>query len=169
MDDQDGWGHEQGRRVHEALLGKLEACPTGQVVRVSLDGVRRTDASFPRESVVELARRYRGQRGFCLVDAADPDIFDNWDAAALKRDQPILCWGGDNWRLLGPEPSRGNKAMFRLVMAGETTASSAAQKLGLTLTNASTKLKQLLEGGFVLRREEPAPSGGIEYVYFRIR
>ncbi len=170
MPEADGWGHAQGRLVFTKLLARVDAHPEARVFRISLDGVRRTDASFPRESVVELARRYRGHRGFCLIDVQDQDLLDNWDAAASKRDQPILAWRGDDCRVLGPRPSRGNDDIFCLLLneAG-ATASAAAKKLGIKLNNASTKLKQLLEQGFVLRREEIAASGGVEYTYYVIR
>ncbi len=170
MASPDGWGREEGRRVHRALLEVIERLPGRRVFRVSLEGVRRTDASFPRESVVELARRFRGHRGFCLVDVYGRDLVDNWDAAATKRDQPLLCWVGKRWQLLGPRPSRGTQDAFELIMATEKCfASEAAKSLGISLTNASTKLKQLLEAGFVLREELISPSGGVEYLYRRIR
>ena len=41
--------------------------------------------------------------------------------------------------------------------------------LDLTITNASTKLKQLLEQGYLMRKQEMATSGGVEYLYFPIR
>ncbi|HKV08338.1 MAG TPA: DNA-binding protein, partial [Thermoanaerobaculia bacterium] len=47
-------------------------------------------------------------------------------------------------------------------------ASEFAAAAQISLTNASTKLKQLWEQGFLLRRENLAPSGGIEFEYFRI-
>jgi len=170
MENSDGWGHEHGQVVHRKLLRALEGTPGRSIVRISLDGVRRTDASFPRESVVELARRYRGQKGFCLIDAADDDLLDNWDAAASKRDQPLIYWKGNKHRVLGPRPGRGNEGVFEFLMNREsTTASEAAGALKLGLTNASSKLKHLLDKGFVLRHEEIAPSGGVEYVYYRIR
>lgn len=169
MDSADGWGHEHGQAVHARLLKALEANPGKTIVQVSLAGVRRTDASFPRESVVELAKRYRRLKGFFLTDAEDQDLLDNWEAAASKRDQPVIFWKGKEFRVLGPRPSRGNEGVFELLMGREsTTASEVAGVLGLKLTNASSKLKQLLEQGFALRREETAPSGGLEYVYFRI-
>ena len=58
MDSSEGWGHEHGQAVHLKLLKAVESNPGKAIVRLSLDGVRRTDASFPRESVVELARRF---------------------------------------------------------------------------------------------------------------
>ena len=170
MSGPDGWGHEQGRDVHAKLLKELEANPGRTVIRVSLKEVQRTDASFPRESVVELARRFRGHKGFCLVDLGDEDLLENWDAAALRREQPLICWRDETYRILGPNPSSGNAAILELVMKkGSLTASAAARALDLKLTNASMKLKQLLDQGFVLRKEETAPSGGVEYTYIRIK
>lgn len=170
MESSDGWGNTQGRELHQKLLGVIEANPGKKVIRVSLEGVERTDASFPRESVVELARRYRGQKGFCLIGVGNQDLLDNWDAAALKRGQPLLVWEDDGYQIIGAQPTRGNRPLLDYVLSvPKTTATDAAKALGLKLTNASTKLKQLLDGGFMLRREEMAPSGGIEYVYFRIK
>jgi hypothetical protein len=39
----------------------------------------------------------------------------------------------------------------------------------MSIANASTKFKQLWEQGFLLRRETTAESGGVEYVYCRIK
>jgi len=38
----------------------------------------------------------------------------------------------------------------------------------MSVANASNKFRQLWEKGFLLRREEVAESGGMEYTYFRI-
>lgn len=171
MHGSDAWGHDEGREVFFKLLKAVEDNPGCQVFRISLNGVRRTDASFPRESVIELAKRLRGSKGICLLDASNQDLLDNWDMAAVKKDQPLLVWNPDNsYRILGPQPSRGTKEIFEYVVnASRATAVSAAKALDLKLTNASTKLKTLSEQGFLLRRDEVAPSGGIEFVYFAIK
>ena len=166
MDNQDGWGTEEGRVTYERLLRYVEEHPGITVFRVSLDGVRRTDASFPRESVMELARRLRKKAGFCLVDVDNEDLLSNWDSAALKKEQPMVAWTRKGHRLLGPKPSQGNFELFEFVLGRfESRAAEAGDALSLKLTNASTKLKQLWEQGYILRREETAESGGIEYVY----
>lgn len=166
MDDQDGWGTEEGRVVHDKLLRFVEAHPAISLFKVSLDGVRRTDASFPRESVVEVARRYRKKMAFSLVDVDREDLLDNWDAAAQKKEQPIVAWTKRGHSVLGPKPSQGNIELLEFVLGRfETRASDAADALHLKLTNASTKLKLLWEQGYILRREETANTGGIEYVY----
>jgi hypothetical protein len=169
MDRDDGWGNAEGREVFQRLLKKIEADPTKVVYRVSLDGVRRTDASFPRESVIELARRFRGNKGFCLVDIADPDLLDNWDAAAAKRDQPMTVWRNGKPEIIGHKPTAGNEEVLKYVLSkGEASAASVARELKLQLTNASTKLRQLEKDGFIMRHDEASPTGGIEYIYFGI-
>ena len=167
----DAWGNRQGREAYSKLLEIVEANPGAVIFRVSLAGIERNDASFPRESVVALAKRFRGHRGFCLVDVTDPDLLDNWDAAALKLEQPIHVWSSDGTpRLLGPKPPSGGAAMLEYVLGQQSaTASRAAKELKLQITNASSKLKQLCEQGFILRREDTAASGGVEYTYFGIR
>jgi hypothetical protein len=166
----DGWGVEEGREVYHKLLGRIEAHPEASVFRISLGGVRRTDVSFPRESVIELARRFRGQKGFCLWDVSDENLLENWDAAALKRDQPLFAWNRKGYRLLGLQPSAGLRKVLEFALEHDIiTAAQLASQFGWTTSNASNKLRSLSEGGYILRREETAPSGGIEYMYQRVR
>ncbi len=170
MPGPDGWGYTMGRLVHEKLLAVVEAHPEEMVFSLSLEGVEHTDASFPRGSVIELAKSYRSQRGFCLKDTADPDLLDNWDAAALKREQPLIVWQDDVAHILGPQPGEGLREMIGYVLSVPSTITSeAAQILHLKVPNASNKLKQLWQEGYILRRERTANSGGVEYEYYRIK
>jgi predicted transcriptional regulator len=82
----------------------------------------------------------------------------------------LLVWNDDRCRIIGPLPSTGNKEMFDLAMSRPSiTASVAAKALDLKITNASMKLKQLEQHGYLLREEVVSPSGGKEFVYFRIK
>ena len=168
MDSEDGWGHAAGRLVHERLLDFVEQRPEAVTFRISLKGVHRTDASFPRESVVELARRFRSKIAFVLTDISDSDLLENWDAAARKREQPMLALQQDgSFQVLGPGISEGMRPLFELFAgsSGMTTAEAAA-KLGQSVPNISNKMKSLWESGYVMRMETMAPSGGIEFEYF---
>jgi hypothetical protein len=106
-----------------------------------------------------------------LVDGSNPDLLDNWDAAAEKKNQPMVVWLSDEkYQLIGPQPSRGNTATLAFALLTPVVrAAEVAEQLDLKVQNASTKLKQLWEQGFLLRREDVADSGGVEYQYFRIR
>ena len=167
---EDAWGVEEGREAYRKLLERVEAHPTALVFRISLAGVRRTDVSFPRESVVEMARRFRGQKGFCLWDVSDENLLENWDAAAGKREQPLFVWNRKGHRLLGPAPSPGLEKVLSFSLEHEyVTTAQVAKDFRWSASNASNKLRSLTEGGYLLRREEAATSGGIEYLHYRIR
>lgn len=169
MQRAEGWGRDQGREVYQRLLRSVEESPGALIFRVSMKGVSRLDISFASETIVELARRFRGAKGFCLVDLSDRDLIENLDAAAEKKGQPILVWHGKNADLIGPEPSEGAREAFGFAMARlKTRASEFAAHRGISIANASMKFKQLWEQGFLLRREGVADSGGVEFVYHRI-
>jgi hypothetical protein len=163
-----GWGRDQGRGVYQRLLPAVEG--VAGVVRISMKGVQRVDMSFASETIVELARRYRGTKGICLIDLADPDVIENIDAAAAKKDQPLLLWQGKTVAVLGAQPSEGCREAldFALERPQARAAEFAQTKKNMTIANASMKFKQLWEKGFLLRRESAADTGGVEFVYQRI-
>ena len=170
MDEDDGLGRAQGREVHRRLLLLVEANPAERIFQVSLASVRRSDALFPGESVLELARRFRRRKGFCLLDLVDEDLRDNWDVAAVRLEQPITVWQNGRGQVLGPPPTEGLRAVLDYVLAVDsTTASECATRFGMQIANSSNKLKYLFESGYVLRTERPSGSGGIEHVYCRIK
>jgi hypothetical protein len=170
MKTQEGWGREQGRKVYQKLIDFVEAKPGVMIFKVSLDGTKRIDISFASESVIELARRYRGKKGFCFIDLTDQDMVENWEAAASRKGQPIMVWEGKKGRVIGVEPSRGTLGAFQFALERERTRATefAASIPKMSIANASTKFKQLWEQGFLLRREDVAESGGVEFAYYRI-
>jgi hypothetical protein len=170
MDRDEGWGRSEGRSVYPRLLAFIESNSGHSVFRVSLKGVTRVDISFASETLVELARRYRGSKGFCFVDLEDPDMEENWDAAAMKKVQPITAWTGGEPRVLGAKPSQGTRDALAFALAAPTVrvAQFVQATPAMSAANASSKFKQLWEQGFLLRQESAAETGGVEFVYSRI-
>jgi len=169
MDRPEGWGRDQGRQVYQRLLRFVEDSAGTIIFRVSMKGVQRLDISFASETVVELARRYRRMKAFCLIEITDSDLIENLDAAAKKKDQPIVVWKGNSADLIGVEPSEGTREAFQFAMGRpQSRATEFAARKNLSIANASMKFKQLWEQGFLLRRESVADSGGVEFVYQRI-
>jgi hypothetical protein len=169
MEEDEGWGREAGRVTFQRLMTFVEQHPGVLIFRVSLAGVRRVDISFASETIVQLARRYRGEKGFCFIDLLDIDQRENFEAAAQRSKQPLLLWNRQGKpQVLGVEPSQGiaDALKFALVKPKARAAEYAKSARNVSLTNASTKFKQLWEQGFLLRFEAVAPSGGVEYVYF---
>jgi hypothetical protein len=170
MDEPEGWGRAQGRKVYQRLLDFVEEHPLVTVFRVSMQGVRRVDMSFASETLIELARRYRGTKGFCLVDLHDADVIENWDAAADRKRQPLVLWMNDGAKVIGAQPSRGTREalQFALERPQVRAAEFVDAAPDMSIANASSKFKLLWEQGFVLRQENVADSGGVEFVYMRI-
>lgn len=165
----DAWGNAKGKEVGALLEKIILGHPGFDIFKISFKGIQRTDASFSREGVVEIASRFRTKHAVAIVDLDDEDLIENLDMAAVKKAQPLFLWQDDSLRLLGPSPTKGNAELLNYILTvGETTASAVASTMNLKLTNASTKLKQLWETGYIMRREELAPSGGIEFIYYRI-
>jgi hypothetical protein len=168
-DADDAWGSSEGQAVREKLSRLVEAHPEATVIRISLKGVRKTDASFARESVLELAYQLRGRRGVCVIDMPSKDVLDNWHAAAVVREQTLVVWHGKEPQLIGPKPSADTWELLRYVLKqGDVTTAEAAKALHKQVNNVSTRLKRMTDEGLVLRREVNAPSGGLEYRYLSI-
>ncbi len=169
MGGSEGWGRPFGREVFPKLLRAVEEHAGTTIFRVSLEGVKRIDISFADETVIGLAKRFRGDKGFCFVDVSGDDVLENWEAAAIRREQPLMVWRGMRGQVIGPQPSQGNVATLEFALKHEeVTAAELALRLKLQINNASTKLKQLYEQGYLLRRQTVAVSGGIEFIYYRI-
>jgi hypothetical protein len=168
-DQDDAWGSEEGIAVREKLLRAIDARPEAIIIRISLEGIRRTDTSFARESVLELTHRFRGRRGVCVTDMPSQDVMDNWEAAAVARGQAMVVWGVKGPRLIGPQPSEDTWELLKLVLKrGEISTAEAAKVLGKQVNNVSTRLKRLSEEGLVLRRDVNASTGGLEFRYLAI-
>lgn len=164
------FGNSEGKIVFRKLADFVEQNPRARVFGISLDGIEATDASFPRESVVSLAKQLRGEKGIFLKDLRDRDLIDNWSYAARAKEQPLVLWDGSAFEVLGPEMNEATRALVEhVLMKGAVTASQVAADLGLSVQNASTRLKNLMLHGYFLRVEEVADTGGIEFNYLAIK
>jgi len=164
------FGNVEGRSVFRQLAEFVQQHPDVAVVGISLADILATDASFPRESVVSLAKQLRGEKGIFIQDVSDRDLIDNWSYAARAREQPLVIWDGERFEIIGPEMSAATRELVDYVLKrGSVVASEVAGDLGLSVPNASTRLKNLVRDGYLLRTEDVAESGGIEFKYRAIK
>ncbi len=164
------FGNTQGRETYRKLAEFIDAHPTQTIFGVSLTGIEATDASFPRESVISIAKQYRGEKGFFLEGFKSRDLIDNWNYAARAKEQPLVIWGNESFELIGPEISSSVRTLLNYIFENRSVPTSkVATDLHISVQNASTKLKKLVNQGFIMRSEEIAESGGLEYIYKAIR
>jgi predicted transcriptional regulator len=122
--------------------------------------------------VISVAKQYRGQKGFFLegMNKGDRDLFDNWQAAAAAKEQPLVIWYEDCYEMIGPNVSSSNLALISYVIENNSvTTSKVADELNISVHNASTKLKKLVDQGYIMRSEDIAETGGIEFIYHAIK
>lgn len=173
-DHNDGLLVEHGVEVREKLLTEIKRHPKVDIIYLSMRGIHVVDASFSREAIIRTIKTFRGELGFCLTDIDNSEYLDNFVAGVMKLDQPIFIKLPDRIELISPfypkGPSKGNQEVLDYVNAHNmVTATMLKSDLHLKLTNASSKLKQLLEQGYLLRKQDTAISGGVEFKYFAIQ
>lgn len=164
-------GNERGKAVFQKLQREVESHPGITIFGISLKGIEATDASFPRESVISLAKMLSGEKGFFLQDFASNDLLDNWDYAAKAKNHPVIVYkGGQHFDVIGPELHEGLRELLDYVMKeGIITTSKVAKKFDISAPNASAKMKKLHHMGLVLGTKESAETGGLEFVYRAIK
>lgn len=164
------YGNDEGRKIFSLLQDLIAQHPDEKVFGISLKGIEVTDASFPRESIVSLAKMYKGEKGFYVCDFASQDLLDNWGYAAQAKAQPVIIKKGKGYELIGPPVTDTSRALLDIVMKeGVVTTALIAHKLKVSAQNASAKMKKLLDLGLVLASKETAESGGLEFVFTAIK
>lgn len=160
------FGNSEGKAAFRELSDYVQGLQGVRVIGISFDGITSTDASFARDSVVSLAKQLRGECGFYLTDLNNRDLIDNWSYAAKAKEQPLVIWTGEQFEIIGPDLTPATRTLVEYVLTkGEALASQAAADLGISVPNASTRLKNLVGQGYLLRVEEGSESGGIEFKY----
>lgn len=163
------WGRAAGEKIQLVLINRIAAAPPGDIWRLSLQGVTRLDVTFASAALVAVVQHFLGTRGICVSEPASEDVTGNLAAAAEWIGVPITVWQGSSAKVLGPAPSSSLREALTFAHArGQTFARDLADAHDLTITNASTRLRCLWDGGYLLREEVAAPSGGTEFVYVPI-
>jgi hypothetical protein len=164
-------GNVLGKEVYRKLVDLIDARPKCRIFGISLKNIEVSDASFPRESVVSVAKHYRESHGFFLVDVKTRDMVDNWQYGADAKDQPLIIWyPKGEYEIIGPEMNAATRHLVGYVIdKGKVSTSQAAQDLDMSVQNASTRLKKLFSQGYILRTEAVSETGGIEYLYEAIK
>ena len=110
------FGNGQGKEVFRKLIDFVDQHPTVRTFGFSLAGIVATDASFPRESVIALAKHLRGEKGIFLTDLYNRDVIDNWNYAAKAKELELADW---------PYPRHLAGRAFSIVVHGDSTGVDA--------------------------------------------
>jgi hypothetical protein len=160
------YGATAGKLAFQELSALMDAHSGAQAFGISLEGIDYLDGCFARESIIKLAILKRGRQGIFLSNLVSTDVLDNIDYAAQAMGQPITVWEGKQARFIGPSMGSATIVLIGALQGLlRTNTAQIAQTLGISIPNASTRLKRLVEQGYLLREEAAAKSGGIEHWY----
>lgn len=163
-------GNEEGREAFQSLSKIVDEYPEQIIFEISLEGMSATDASFPRESVVKLAKSLRGEKAFFLTGFKNKDLIDNWSYGAEAKEQPLMVIDQEKHLWIGPAINSATKELLEFIYEQDSvTTSVIAEHFGVSVQNASGKLKKLFNQGFVFGRKEVAETGGLEFIYRPIK
>ncbi len=166
IDSESAFGNDEGREVYKKLSKHIDKNPMTKIFCISLKGLKRTDASFPRESVVSLIKAFKGEKGFFIRDFESSDLRDNWDYAAKAKEQTIIVQNPKGYDFLGPVLPEGTVELLKFILKKDVvTTSLVAKEFGVSAQNASGKLKKLQSLGLVLASKSIAETGGVEFLF----
>ncbi len=165
----EGWGSKAGIVARRKLQQRLDNRASAELVRLSMSGVRKIDVTFASEAICELIKEHRDKRAICLVDVGDEDVRANLVSAAQRSGVPLTLWHAGAVEVAGrPLGPAMRKALALVLGRPQLRSADLAAEHGLGASAASNLLRQLAQGGYVLRQPSTAASGGIEYAYSRI-
>ena len=148
-------GNKLGKETFNEMRDYVEKHKSQTFFEISFTDIEFADSSFSRESIILLAKVYRSNKGFIITNLYDEDVIDNINYAAVALDQPLTIKLENETKLLGPA----------LTIKRKLTTSQLASLMNMSVPNASSKLKKLVDDGYILRFEETAETGGIEFIY----
>lgn len=163
------FGSKKGQEVYAAIIGIIKENPNYTVFEICLDGIEAVDATFARESVVNAAKFFRGQKAFLLTSSETSKLSSSWSYAARVKDQPLLVLlkGSHHW--IGDTITTAKQELVDYVYQQQVVRSGdLAVKYDLPVAHASTKLRKLFDEGYLLRKKQTSSTGGVEYTYHPI-
>lgn len=166
----DAWGRETGRKVFKEMDDRLFARPADEhIVMIDFAGTDRIDVSFPQEAVVELIRKYLGNRYFFLTGLEDPDVEENVSVALEKREMSAIIRDSKGYRLTGKQLADDLQDILKLAdEREEITSGDVVRRFELTPQNTANKLAALWKLGLLQRDDRTARGGGRENRYAKV-
>ncbi|RYY80280.1 MAG: winged helix-turn-helix domain-containing protein [Moraxellaceae bacterium] len=164
------YGNVQGRSTFSKITDHINQLFNVSLIRISFADIEEADISYSREAVVSFAKYYKGEKGIYITNVENDDIIENLHFACIAKNQPLLVWANNDYKILGEPLSLPNLTLLEIVLKKRiATTASVAKELNISVQNASTRLKKLVDDGYILRKEVSAESGGKEYIYTPVK
>jgi predicted transcriptional regulator len=168
-------GREEGARIREAILKKLESEAADIVLPLNFSKVKFIDFSFADEVICRLLRRIQsGELGdkFVVLEELSDSLKENI-SVALKERELVCVYVKQNSEveILGKLSDELRNTYFAAVSKGKITTRDIfdLDKMD-NISAASNRLTRLKDMGLLTKtKDEVVTGGGRQYVYEAIR
>ncbi len=162
---------EQGQHIYGRVRDELKGLPCPGLLVLDFLGMQHITLTCLRQILKFFYERDREEwANKCLLirlQDANSDIKACLSLVAKEEALALLCCDAvGNWEILGKLTHALNITLEVVQQLGRATSEQVSQKLGLSLSAASNRLRQLYEMGLVIREEGSLPiTGGRRFVY----
>lgn len=166
----DTWGTDLGARVSAEINRTLVGLSEGTLVVFDYVGIRRSDASFQREAVVETIRRHHPRLLFIVEGVEDRDLRSNLVLALERRGNAVLLRGkSGRVDAVGAVTQPQIETLAAVSNLDEITSRELKKRLPeLSASNATNRLNDLASAGLLERVNGSATGGGKQYHFYAI-
>lgn len=160
-------GSQNGFQAFSKLSDQLNELIEEKVFNISFKGIEQIDASFTIASIITLTRLFKRDKYFYLSGVSNRDVLINLDCVTTVYDIPFLVLDSPtSGKWIGKKLTPNNLELLKYIqIQPSVTASTIAKKFGLSVPNASIKLKKLSDQGYLIAQKQDAATGGHEYVF----
>jgi hypothetical protein len=114
----EAWGRDLGRKIYRLIEDEIfrieKANPGNKVFVFDLSGLKKMDASFPQEAIVEILRKFRSSKYFILMNIDNQAIEENMSMAFEKRNEVGLVRDAHGFRAVGAPLAQDFKDIIKL-------------------------------------------------------
>ncbi|AXH59718.1 hypothetical protein [Pseudomonas amygdali] len=162
-------GAAAGLKVGIELSGLVYSNLGPHVVELSLAGIEAIDCAFFEEAVYKRIGNLTQGAAIYLSGIESPDVARTCELTARALGRYLVIEDDQTYRIAGLDLRPGEAILVEAVYdKGMDNSRDIADAYDLSVANASTRLKDMLQKGLVLRAEVISDTGGYEYRYFPI-
>jgi len=157
---------QEGKRAHDELFRALAALPPGGRLVIDLSGMEVLSGSFADEALASLLSELRDGEisdRYLLVRADDEELLEDLSERLSRRGLALLALVGDGHRVLGKLPPYLAEALEQVIERGRLTSLELARLLGISVQNASVRLRELAKLRLIHMVQESRPGGGVQH------
>jgi len=162
-------GADEGLKLGIELSGLVYSSRGPHVVELSLAGITAIDCAFFEQAVYKHIHDLTVGSAIYVSGIESPDVALTCELTARALGRYLIVEEDQGYRIAGRDLRPADAMLVEaLYDKGLDNSRDIAETYDMSVANASTRLKDMLQKGLVLRAEVTSATGGYEFRYFPI-